>query len=91
VTWREGAAGALRSRFARLRVRPAHRDYERDQWREPEWLLIEWPKGEAAPTKFFLSTLPLALSRRQLVETVKRRWRIERDDQQLKQELGLGH
>jgi SRSO17 transposase len=91
VAWREGAAGPLRSRFARLRVRPAHRDYERDQLREPEWLLIEWPKGEAAPTKFFLSTRPLALSLRQLVETVKRRWRIERDYQELKQELGLGH
>jgi SRSO17 transposase len=91
VTWREGAAGPLRSRFARLRVRPAHRDYWRDKAREPEWLLIEWPKGEAAPTKFFFSTLPPATSLRQLVETVKLRWRIERDYQELKQELGLGH
>jgi SRSO17 transposase len=91
VTWREGAAGPLRSRFARLRVRPAHRDYWRDKARATEWLLIEWPKGEAAPTKFFFSTLPPAISLRQLVETVKLRWRIERDYQELKQELGLGH
>ena len=29
VTWREGTRGAMRSRFARLRVRPAHRDEQR--------------------------------------------------------------
>jgi SRSO17 transposase len=29
VTWREGTRGAMRSRFARLRVRPAHRDERR--------------------------------------------------------------
>src|SRR5436309_10690691 len=29
ITWREGTARKLRSRFAAARVRPAHRDYER--------------------------------------------------------------
>ena len=58
VTWREGTSGPLRSRFARVRVRAAHRDYERGTVRGEEWLLMEWPKGEAAPTKYFLSTLP---------------------------------
>src|SRR5580700_1661872 len=46
VTWREGSAAALSSRFARLRVRAAHRDYWRSESRPEEWLLIEWPKGE---------------------------------------------
>ena len=31
VTWREGASGALSSRFARVRVRAAHRDQPRDE------------------------------------------------------------
>ena len=36
----------LSSRFARVRVRAAHRDYKRTESRPEEWLLIEWPKGE---------------------------------------------
>ena len=57
----------------------------------PEWLLIEWPEGEAEPTKYWLSTLPENISFTQLVDLAKLRWRIERDYQELKQELGLGH
>src|SRR5205085_12273507 len=45
VQWREGSAGMMRSRFARCRVRPAHRDYYRTEPRPEEWLLIEWPEG----------------------------------------------
>jgi SRSO17 transposase len=91
VRWREGTGGELRSRFARVRVRAAHRDEERSRLRPEEWLLIEWPAGESTPTKYVLSTLPSSVSLRKLVETVKLRWRIERDYQELKQELGLGH
>ena len=91
VTWREGTRGALRSRFARLRVRPAHRDEERTAPRPEEWLLIEWPCGEAEPTQYWLSTLPATTSVADLVRLAKLRWRIERDDQELKDELGLDH
>jgi SRSO17 transposase len=56
-----------------------------------EWLLIEWPHGEAEPTKYWLSTLPADISFRRLVDFAKLRWRIERDYQELKQEVGLGH
>jgi SRSO17 transposase len=48
VRWREGTRGAMRSRFARLRVRPAHRDEKRSDPRAEEWLLIEWPRGDDA-------------------------------------------
>jgi SRSO17 transposase len=90
IAWREGAAEPLRSRFARLRVRAAHRDEWRAKPRPEEWLLIEWPKGEAEPTKYWLSTLPQNMAFPSLVDTAKLRWRIERDYQELKQEVGLG-
>ena len=91
LTWREGAERKLQSRFAAVRVRPAHRDYERAEPRAEEWLLIEWPKGEAEPAKYWLSTLPPETKLKELVKIAKHRWIIERDYQELKQELGLGH
>ena len=91
ITWREGTNTKLASRFAAVRVRPAHRDYQRSTPRPEEWCLIEWPADEPEPTKYFLSTLPATISRRALVAATKLRWRIERDYQDLKQELGLGH
>lgn len=91
VTWREGSNTMLAGRFAAVRVRPAHRDYNRLTPRPEEWLLIEWPKDEPEPSKYWLSTLPPTITRRALVDQAKLRWRIERDYQDLKQELGLGH
>src|SRR5215468_2818450 len=77
--------------FARVRVRPAHRDYWLAESRPEEWLLIEWPEGEEVPTKYWFSTLPANIGFRQFVDMVKLRWRIERDYHDLKQEVGLGH
>jgi SRSO17 transposase len=91
ITWREGTAEQLSSRFARVRVRAAHRDYWLPETRPEEWLLIEWPEGESAPTKYWLSTLPADIAFNQLVDITKLRWRIERDYHELKQEVGLGH
>src|SRR5689334_8498320 len=91
VTWREGTAGMLRSRFAALRVRAAHRDYWRARPHGEQWLLIEWPKGSTEPARYWLANLPAATPLKQLVRTAKLRWRIERDFQELKQELGLNH
>jgi SRSO17 transposase len=89
ITWREGSAAPLRSRFARLRVRIA--PGRGAAGRPEETLLIEWPEGEAAPTKYWLSNLGNKISFRALVDIAKMRWRIERDYQDLKQEIGLGH
>ena len=91
IQWREGSADWLVSRYARIRVRAAHRDEKLQEPRAEEWLLIEWPVSEAEPTKYWLSTLPADLSFAGLVDMTKLRWRIERDYQELKQELGLGH
>jgi SRSO17 transposase len=81
----------LSSRFARVRVHAAHRDDNLSVMRPEEWLLIEWPEGEDEPTKYWLSTLRKDLAFARLVDLTKLRWRIERDYQELKQELGLGH
>jgi SRSO17 transposase len=91
VRWREGTRGLMKSRFAAVRVRAAHRDHWRSRLREPEWLLVEWPKGEAEPTKYWLSTVPEDVTIEDIVRLVKIRWRIERDYQEMKDELGLDH
>ena len=91
IAWRPGSQETLRSRFAAIRVRPAHRDEKRTVPRPEEWLLIEWPKKESEPTKYWLSTLPEKTSLKSLVKMAKHRWIIERDYEELKQELGLGH
>jgi SRSO17 transposase len=91
ITWREGACEPLSSRFARVRVRPAHRDYDLPAPRPEEWLLMEWPQGEAEPAKYWFSTLPEDIDFTSLVDITKLRWRIERDYLDLKQEIGIGH
>jgi SRSO17 transposase len=90
IEWREGTNEQLSSRFARVRVSVAS-SHERPGKPKKEWLLIEWPEDEDEPTKYWLSTLPANIPFRDLVDTVKLRWRIERDYQELKQEVGLGH
>ena len=91
IGWREGTDRKLQSRFAAVRVRPAHRDYWKAEPHAEEWLLIEWPRGEQEPTKYWMSTLPSNTPLKALVKMAKQRWIIERDYQELKQELGLGH
>jgi SRSO17 transposase len=88
VTWREGTKTSLHSRFARVRVVV---DRDDGAQREPQWLLVEWPEAEAAPAKFVLSTMPRSTTCKQMVRTVKNRWRIERGYEDLKGELGLDH
>ena len=89
ITWREGTNEVLRSRFARVQVRTA--PIRRATVRPEETLLIEWPEDEAKPTKYWLSTVDKNISFRGLVDLAKMRWRVERDYQELKQEVGLGH
>jgi SRSO17 transposase len=91
ISWRQGVGKKLASRFAALRVRPAHRDYWRAEPHAEEWLLIEWPADETEPAKYWFSTLPSDLRVTELVHRAKHRWIIERDYEELKQELGLGH
>jgi SRSO17 transposase len=91
IAWREGTNKILSSRFAAVRVCEGHRYYWRSDRPSEEWLLIEWPEGDPEPTKYWFSNLEATISLEKLVDTAKLRWRIERDYQELKQEIGLGH
>ncbi len=91
VSWRVGSNETLSSRFAAVRIRPASRDWKLSTPHPLEWLLIEWPMNEKEPTKYWLSTLPDDTPIEVLVDTAKLRWRIERDYEELKSELGLAH
>ena len=91
IRWREGTKGTMMSRFAQVRVRAAHRDYLRTQSRHAEWLLVEWPSGDKEPSRYWLSTVPEDVELEELMRLAKIRWRIERDFQELKDELGLDH
>ncbi len=91
VTWRQGVKQKLQSRFAAIRVRPAHRDYWRSQPHPEEWLLMEWPAGESGTNQVLAIYSVRRYRPLQLVHLAKHRWIIERDYQELKQELGLGH
>jgi len=91
LSWREGSNDILTSRFARWRVRAAGRDFKRSTPHDVECLLVEWPEGEDEPTKYWFATLPEEINLTTLIDTVKMRWRIERDYQELKSELDLAH
>lgn len=91
VTWREGTRGKQSSRFAAVRIQTAHRHTSGAAPGPEEWLLCEWPSAEPAPTKYYLLSLAATTSVRGLVRLAKLRWRVERDYQDLKEEVGLDH
>ena len=91
VSWREGSRGWQSSRFAAVRVHTAHGYSKGAAPGEKQWLLCEWRDDGVAATKFYLSNLPPRTSLQTLVRLAKLRWRVERDYQEMKQEIGLDH
>lgn len=91
ISWREGTNETLSGRFAAVRVRHAGGNIGKARLHPAQWLLIEWPVGDVEPLKYYLSNLPEDIALNDLVARAHMRWRIERDYQDLKQELGLGH
>jgi SRSO17 transposase len=89
ITWRDGTNAPLVSRFARVRVRANAEGTTGEQ--PEEWLIVEWPKNEKDPAKFWLCTLSQDIDFEPMIDITMMRWRIERDYQELKQEVGLGH
>ena len=55
------------------------------------WLLADWPQGEPEPVKYWLANLPAEVPLQRLGWLAKLRWRVEHDDRELKDALGLDH
>lgn len=91
LRWREGTNGTLAGRFSFCQVKTVHDDGSPAEQREPLWLVIEWPPNDDERTKFYLTTLPRRMSHKEIVRTLKERWRTERMYEDLKGELGLDH
>jgi SRSO17 transposase len=79
------------SRFAFIRVVATHPVRNNNLLPREEWLIIEWPEREDAPSDYWLSNLPETESCERLARLARLRWTIELDYRQLKGELGLDH
>lgn len=91
ITWREGTRGPQSSRFAAVRIRTAPRHARGAPPSDELWLLCEWPRRQDRPSTLYLSNLPAKTPLKRLVYLAKLRWRVERDYQEMKGELGLDH
>jgi len=85
------AGEQVSSRFAFVRVVASHPVRDDHQPPRFEWLIIEWPAGEEAPSDYWLSNLGEQESPERLARLARLRWTIELDYRQLKGELGLDH
>ena len=89
VTWRDGTKKEMSSNFCFRRVKVEQDDGLTADDREAVWLVIE--SSEDGAMKYMLTTLPRRLSKRQIVGTLRQRWRTEQAYQEMKEELGLDH
>lgn len=76
-----------KGRFWATRIQTAHRYRQGTLPGEEQWLLVQYKQGK--PVKYWLSNLPADTALKQLVYLAKLRWRVERDYQEMKGELGL--
>ncbi len=90
-TWREGTSRMLSSRFALCRVVVPTEHGRAESAARTEWLVIEWPEGEKAPTKFALTTLGEKMAAAEIIRMVRERYRTEKVYEEMKGELGLDH
>lgn len=87
VRWRYGTKGPLEARFAAVRIRSAERRTKKVPPGEEEWLIIEREKN--GEFKYYLSSVSVRSNLKSLVRLAKMRWHVERDYQDMKQELGF--
>jgi len=90
-TWREGTGKMLSSRFALCRVALPTDRGTAESIHRTEWLVIEWPEHEKAPTKFVLTTLGEKMPAEEIIRIVHERYRTEKVYEEMKGELGLDH
>jgi len=91
VTWEVSSSGPKTSHFGAARICSAYNYSKGAVPGEEEWLIWQWPENKNEPTKYWLSTLPDKIQLKRLIYMAKLRWRIERDYQEMKEEIGLDH
>ncbi len=87
LSWRMGTKGPLDAEFAALRIRSAEKRTKGAPPGEEEWLIIE--REANGEFKYYLSSLSARSTLTSLVRLAKMRWHVERDYQDMKQELGF--
>lgn len=87
ICWRMGTKGPLEAEFAAVRVRSAERRTKKRPPGEEEWLLIE--REKTGDFKYYLSSMSARSTLKSVVRLAKMRWHVERDYQDMKQELGF--
>lgn len=87
ICWRMGTKGPLEGDFAAVRIRSAERRTKKLPPGEQEWLLIE--REKSGELKYYLSSMSHRATLKTLVRLAKMRWHIERDYQDMKQQLGF--
>ncbi|MDJ0765748.1 MAG: IS701 family transposase [Myxococcota bacterium] len=87
IVWRMGTKGPLEAEFAALRVRSAERRTKKSPPSEEQWFIIEREKD--GHFKYYFSSMSPRASLKSIVRLAKMRWHIERDYQNMKQELGF--
>jgi len=88
--WTNGSGEPRTGVFTSLRVRTAHRACAGEPPGAPQWMLVQ-RDDDGEPIKYWLSNLPEDEDPGRLIYLAKLRWRIERDYQEMKGELGLDH
>src|SRR5712691_5086566 len=73
------AGDDVSSRFAFVRVVASHPVLRDHLPPRVEWLIVEWPESEDAPTDYWLSNLPETESYERLARLARLRWTIELD------------
>jgi len=86
IRWRIGTKGPLEAEVVALRIRSAERHPKRPPGEE-EWLLIE--REKTGEFKYYLSSISARATLKMLLGLAKMRWHVERDYQDMKQQLGF--
>ncbi len=86
----DGRGGKKSGYFAFARVHLAERHAKGRPPSEELWLISEWRPAKKE-YRNYISNLPPATAKRELMRLIKLRWRVERDYQELKGEIGLDH
>jgi len=85
-----GRGGTKPGYFAFEQVHLAERHTKGRPPSKKLWLICEWRPAKKE-YRYYISNLPFATTKNELVRLIKLRWRIERDYQELKGEIGLDH